>query len=248
MKDSEFIELHNLYLDHEISVADAVRLEAEVQGSPARRRVYREYCQMQKACKLLVTDFQAEAAPANERKVVAFEPASRARRGTAIYVAGACIAAAACVAIIFIGRGRDSGTAGSDARSQQGAHENRAVPAAAAPAPAGAATATGSPRMIAQTVRGPVRRDLAQAAFVGEPRGRSGVAQADALLAASGVQGNAQFEWMRTAQLAPLPQPVPLEELRFEARPVNLRPDGSALGNRPAVPADVESTAFRFVK
>ena len=47
MKDSEFIELLNLYLDHEISVADAARLEAEVQGSPARRRVYREYCQMQ---------------------------------------------------------------------------------------------------------------------------------------------------------------------------------------------------------
>ena len=30
MKDSEFLELLNLYLDHEISPADAARLEAEV--------------------------------------------------------------------------------------------------------------------------------------------------------------------------------------------------------------------------
>ena len=35
MKDSEFIELLNLYLDHEISTADAARLEAEVQANPA---------------------------------------------------------------------------------------------------------------------------------------------------------------------------------------------------------------------
>ena len=36
MKDNEFIELLNLYLDHEISQEDAARLEAEVQRNPAR--------------------------------------------------------------------------------------------------------------------------------------------------------------------------------------------------------------------
>ena len=35
MKDSEFIELLNLYLDHEISAADAVRIEAEVMTGDA---------------------------------------------------------------------------------------------------------------------------------------------------------------------------------------------------------------------
>ena len=39
MNDSEYIELLNLYLDHEISAADAARLEAEVQSNPARRRI-----------------------------------------------------------------------------------------------------------------------------------------------------------------------------------------------------------------
>jgi hypothetical protein len=53
MKDSEFIELLNLYLDHEIPAEDASRLEKEVLRSPARRRIYREYCQMQKGCELL---------------------------------------------------------------------------------------------------------------------------------------------------------------------------------------------------
>jgi hypothetical protein len=62
MKDSEFIELLNLYLDHEISADNAARLEAEVQGNPERRRVYRQYCRMQKACTLLANDFNGQEA------------------------------------------------------------------------------------------------------------------------------------------------------------------------------------------
>ena len=50
MKDSEFLELLNLYLDHEITPADAARLEAEVRADPERRRTYLQYCRMQKAC------------------------------------------------------------------------------------------------------------------------------------------------------------------------------------------------------
>ena len=63
MKDSEFIELLNLYLDHEITAADAARLEAEVQASPERRRVYQQYCRMQKACTMLAKDFVDENVP-----------------------------------------------------------------------------------------------------------------------------------------------------------------------------------------
>ena len=36
MKDPEFIELLNLYVDHEITSVDAARLEAEVAQNPAR--------------------------------------------------------------------------------------------------------------------------------------------------------------------------------------------------------------------
>ena len=60
MKDSEFIELVNLYLDHEISTADAARLEAEVQTNAARRQIYRQYCRIQKACRMAAADFQTE--------------------------------------------------------------------------------------------------------------------------------------------------------------------------------------------
>ena len=59
MKDQEFIELLNLYLDHEISPADAARLEAEVQSNLPRRALYNQYCRMQKACTSLGADFRA---------------------------------------------------------------------------------------------------------------------------------------------------------------------------------------------
>lgn len=70
MNDSEFIELLNLYLDHEITPADAARLEAEVRGNPERRRTYLEYCRMQKACAILAADFAADR-PAPRRESVA---------------------------------------------------------------------------------------------------------------------------------------------------------------------------------
>src|SRR4051812_41282420 len=100
MKDSEFIELLNLYLDHEISKEDAVRLEAEVQSDPKRRRVYQDYCRMQKACVLIAQNPEAVPA-ADTRNIITFEPA-RSWNFTA-YAAGLC-AAAACVAFVFVSR------------------------------------------------------------------------------------------------------------------------------------------------
>lgn len=244
MKDSEFIELLNLYLDHEISAADAARLEAEVQSNPARRRVYREYCQMQKACKLLVHDLQTEVAPAGDKKVVAFDSGVSVSHRREIFAAGAFVALAACVTIIFVSRSREAGAAGSVAQSALVARELRTVPTAVAPVAAPVAEV--SPRMIAQTVSVPARRDPAP--FVANARSGAGEIDSHAMLTTSGTPGNSQFEWMRTVQLAPLPQRVPLEDLRFEARPVNLRPDGRALGTRPVAPGDAEMSAFRFIK
>src|SRR3954466_4938332 len=98
MKDKEFIELLNLYLDHEISVADAARLEAEVQRNPARYRVYREYCQLHKACTLLSPAHAAEV-PA----VVEFESRTGGWRNP-FAIGGIMIAAAAAVAFVFLNR------------------------------------------------------------------------------------------------------------------------------------------------
>ncbi len=98
MNDSKFIELLNLYLDHEISPADAALLEAEVARDPARREVYREYCRMQKACVVLTSQF-GDAAPAEP---AAFSPRPARRASSALWASG--VLAAACAAIVISGR------------------------------------------------------------------------------------------------------------------------------------------------
>ncbi len=99
MKDSEFLKILNLYLDHEISAADSVRLEAEVTGDPERRRIYLQYCRLHKACTLLGDQFPATA-PAWERgKSGAVSPRRRAW-SAGIYAGG--MLAAACVAMIVV--------------------------------------------------------------------------------------------------------------------------------------------------
>lgn len=100
MKDSKFIELLNLYVDHQISATDAALLEAEIQQSPARRRVYRQYCQMQKACVSLAENFRTQA-PAGG-KIVEF-PASSRRFAAVTYIMGVA-AAAACIALVVVNR------------------------------------------------------------------------------------------------------------------------------------------------
>src|SRR4051812_18353144 len=102
MKDSEFIALLNLYVDHEISAADAARLEAEVQRNPARRETYQQYCRMQKACKMMATDF--ETMPQANRKVVAFDAPLHRDLRMGAWTAFGGLAAAACLAFVFVNR------------------------------------------------------------------------------------------------------------------------------------------------
>jgi hypothetical protein len=232
MNDTEFIELLNLYLDHEISAADAARLEAEVQSSPRRRQVYREYCQMQKACKVLAADFETEVVPNTVSKVVPFAGAPGAARTRALYVLGSVAAAAACVALIFVARSKPSSVPA-------------AAPAAAtvavrtAPAPVAAAlVAEASP-----AARGIIQRPM----LVSDPlllAGRPAAAEF-----ARTAQPNEQLAWIGALQMAPVPQPVPIEALRFEARAPIMPQDNRGLPNRSgAGEAAAEMTAFRFVK
>ncbi len=95
MKQSEFIELLNLYVDHEIGAEDAKRLEAEVAADPARRDIYRQYCSIQKACTLLADRFQETALAAKTL------PARRPARRWAAIIPAAGLALAACVAVVF---------------------------------------------------------------------------------------------------------------------------------------------------
>jgi hypothetical protein len=110
MKDTKFIELLNLYLDQQIEPADAALLEAEIARKPARRALYQQYCRMHRACTVMfeqsrpasdVGEKLAMAAAAAEEQVLEF-PAPR--RSYAWVGLGAGLAAAACVAFVFIHR------------------------------------------------------------------------------------------------------------------------------------------------
>lgn len=86
MNDRRFIALLNLYLDHQIKPAEAAELEAIVHSSPAHRRTYEEYCQLQRACVQLGSNARASAPIAPrfarsihdvERKITAPKTANR---------------------------------------------------------------------------------------------------------------------------------------------------------------------------
>lgn len=249
MKDAKFIELLNLYLDHEISAADAVRLEAEVKASPARDRTYQEYCRMQKACKALAHEFQSEVAPATGGKVIAFEPAATSTRRTGIYAIGWLGAAAACVAIILVGRNSDSPSvnAGSASRGFVQATPSSlrlATPAASAKV----VQDTEAARPMGHLASVPPRRDQPQPMLVGNPLLLTGKTKADALLASAVTQANTQFEWMQTVRFSPIPQRVPLEELRFKPQSTSLQSGSRTYGDPQSLEGGVESVGFSITK
>lgn len=230
MKDSEFIQLLNLYLDHEISPADAVRLEAAVQSNPARRRVYQQYCRMQKACKLLTSEFESEAATATPAKVVPFEDGAEAVPRRAMggwYALGGFAAAAACVAIVFIGRGRQG--AGAEATLAS------TVPAPAQVAPAAVAKTAVASIAVPAAPRSGLQRS--SGLFAADTLLLANQTSAQAVLASASQADQSQFNWIKTLEIAPMQQQrVAVDELRFDVRPASLQPDGRALGNRTAVP------------
>ncbi len=108
MNESRFIELLNLYVDHQLSPAEASELESEIRKNPARRRTYQQYCRMQKACAQLF-ELERSSAPSSaalpreqvdvERKVIAF-PAPASKRGYWLGLSAA--AAAACVVFVTV--------------------------------------------------------------------------------------------------------------------------------------------------
>jgi hypothetical protein len=101
MNDSEFFTLLNLYLDHEISPEDAARLDAVVAREPRRRRIYGQYCRMQRACEEL-----AQRAPG---EVAAF--AARPARGLPAGLWFGGLAAACLAATLIVERVRTASPA-----------------------------------------------------------------------------------------------------------------------------------------
>ncbi len=250
MKESEFIELLNLYLDHEISAADSARLEAEVQKSPERRKLYQTYCRMQKACKVLAADFktdEAAIAAQTEKKVVAFNPAAASvaadqrKRSRDVYAVGGFLAAAACLAFIFVNR---HGTApASQGEAVVQASSTPAVNTAVEP------VATVAASSQATTRSGIVRAsDLRQAqpSFVSDPLLLSN-APASAILTAARQDADNQLEWIQKLQITPLQVRTSVEDMRFDTRPAALQPVARTLGgNRTTPEQEAELVAWRI--
>ena len=252
MKDSEFIALLNLYLDHEISAADAARLEAEVQVNPARRKVYQQYCRMQKACRVLAADFTtADSSPATEaeKKVVAFDAAvataaaEKRQRVRGLYSLGGLAAVAACIAFVLVNRGTPNAPA-----AQEGVAASAVGPAMAAAPSAVAAPSSATRGGIVSVAGTRASSPRVQPSLVSEQLFLSNTST-HALLTASVQDSAKQLDWITNLQFVPLAQRTSAEELRFDARPATLRPEVPTLGGPPAQPgAEIEMAAFRFVR
>lgn len=104
MTHEKFIELLNLYLDGDLPPADAAALEREIHGNVERRRIYRQYCQMQKACAHLAERFREEASPAAQFRSGAVVEIPRRAGGEWFRSAAlvACGALAACGVFVAV--------------------------------------------------------------------------------------------------------------------------------------------------
>ena len=250
MKDSEFIELLNLYLDHEISADNAARLEAEVQGNPERRRVYQQYCRMQKACTLLAKDFneQEAGAKADGRKIVAFDPAGRSAWGPGIFAAGGLMAAA-CVALVMVNR--SSGPASVPDAAPVVATMQRTMSPVVAPVETNVIMSQSrnlaDHAAIARTVTVPAaRRNELQPVLA-----MRGLALGSDVNSGNHVVSSelpVQLDWIGGLKITPMLR-VPAEDLRFEARPIDTAKNPTYQSrSRPDHQGVVEMTAFQFQK
>lgn len=103
--DQRFIELVNLFVDNEISTDETRELELAMEGNSKRQKIYGDYCQMRKACDLLVEQVEVPvAAEQFQRRLflrsTGAEGSGRSRR-LAVVWSGIGAMAAACVAVFF---------------------------------------------------------------------------------------------------------------------------------------------------
>lgn len=238
MKESRYIELLNLYVDNQLTPAEAAELETEVQSSPERRRTYSQYCRMQKACTLL---FEADRslAPKTAAAVMAIRnPESRVlhRRDSLFGWRGLRLTgwatAAACA--VFIGvRFLPDGPASSPDVPATLASTSRSAVAQSAPQPA-ESVAIEFPAL-------PSQRSALQSVWAASSLRTS--RDVDVLTNQGAV---ADLTWLTQVNLPAVGAPR-VEDLRFEARAESLsQPDGPVYVGRRPFQGNVEMTAFQF--
>jgi anti-sigma factor RsiW len=241
VNDSRFIELLNLYLDHQLAPEEAAELESEVMRNPARRRTYDQYCRLQRGCCLL-GERERSVAPSSqafdrslrdvERKI------SSPRRSTwqPAYAGFFAVSAmAACVAVIFIVNRSPSGGAGTSAPELTA----KVVPEVSQPEVAEpvmvAATQPVSAPVAPRAIPFDIQPALAASGF--------GVARnaREAEIAAADPEA---LEWMKRVEKLPI-QRIVIDDQTFETR-ATLHQDNRVFRSRQAMQGTAEFTAFQF--
>lgn len=225
MKESKFIELLNLYVDHEITPAEAAELETEIQRNPERRQVYLQYCRIQKGCTVLAEHFRTEA-PEPAVPVTKTSARSRAVSGW-IYAGG--LAAAACAAFVVTLRLRQPAPAVPD--NEQPAQE---LVAATAPAPVTLQRPVNEPR---------TRMDF-QPVLVSHTLHLNSLVPAEPELTSLASSEQPRLDWLQNVRLSPL-RPLTTDELRFDTRASAMPAESRVYAGRKPV-GTVEMTAFQF--
>ena len=218
MNDKRFIELLNLYVDQELTEDEARALEQEIAQRPERRRVYSQYCRMQRACVRL---FEERAAPTPDIEglataaaaaggssemidfpVPADEPAP-ARRvagwSRAVWGAGLA-AAAACVAFVAVRQNELPASSAHLAGAALKDLPTNLPTSVVAATPAAVAVEQGDyqPVLVVNTLLRPGSE---------AEGGANGIAALDA----------SSLGWLQEMKLLPMRR-VPFETLRFDAQ------------------------------
>lgn len=237
MTEARFIALLNLYVDQELTPADAQALEEEILRNPARRRTYTQYCRMQRACVAIFESDEApaphlarlhEAAEAADRKILAFPeteaPRARTRRWSPVLSWGTGLAAAACLTLV-VWRAPQDAAVGATPKVSEGGTPISLVPtgtvAAAAPASTPSQSDFRAVAVMPALFRGSSPTPVESMAFAADQR---------------------DTRWLSEVTLEPLQQ----RSLRFEfmAAP---SAETRTFGGQKTYPApQTELTAFQF--
>jgi hypothetical protein len=251
MKENRFIELLNLYVDQQLTAAEAAELEAEIQHNPAQRHTYNQYCRMQKACTLLF-DQQCQDAPSSstlsralveaDRKVVDFPERNNQWRQRGFFAVGLA-AMAACVALVLVRQTPVAKTTPVAMTPPAAVATPTPVAVAAAEpvAPADQPVSVPLPDPQARTSRGlysallPVRNFVSMQ--VVSVKGETAVSSEE----------KPDFAWMKNVELAPM-RSVSAEDLMAESNATMPEASHAYINNRSPVPEMYEKAAFQFQK
>lgn len=225
MTHHKFIELLNLYLDHEISMEDAAALEAEVQRDRRRMAIYRQYCQMQRGCVKLAAAFAAD--PARQGKANPFARSQHRALSGWMYGAAA-VAACAVFGLVMLFRQPELAAGGNLIVADRADQQAMAVHQTTALAP-------GAYALGELSQARPELHAVYTPTLVGF---NAGTARPTAFYATS--TGD-RFDWMDDVKLAPMES----DKLSFRVRPVIAGGERTYRSQRP-IEGKIEMTAFQF--